>query len=91
MDLPLPTCEESAPTTLMDQIAFGDPGSEAAHAFSGANTISGVGPFGESSRRIDVGAPLVFQLACAPNVQNYLTVKLWGSRSRSRHAVPLRW
>jgi len=79
VSLPAPICEPSAPTPLLDQITFGDAPSEAAHAFAGANTILGTGAFNLPNRRIAVGAPLVFQLAAAPNVQNYLTIKLWGS------------
>ncbi|MBC8132091.1 MAG: hypothetical protein H7X95_03850 [Deltaproteobacteria bacterium] len=76
--LPAPTCEDPPPTPLLDQIAFGDSASESAHAFAGDGTILGMGAFGESSRRVGVGAPLIFQLSAAPNAQNYLTVKLWG-------------
>lgn len=79
VSLPAPTCESSAPTPLLDQITFGDAPSEAAHAFSGTNTILGTGAFTLPNRRIDVGAPLVLQLAAAPDAQNYLTIKLWGS------------
>jgi hypothetical protein len=77
--LPAPTCEEPAPTPLLDQITFGDANSEAAHAFAGPDTILGTGAFELPTRRIAVGAPLVFQLASAPDAQNYLTIKLWGS------------
>lgn len=79
VDLPPLACAAPAPTPLVDQITFGDAGSEALHAFSGAGTILGTGPFGETSRRIDVGAPLSFQVAVSGGAQNYATVKLWGS------------
>jgi hypothetical protein len=81
--LPAPICEEPTPdpAQLVDQLTFGDPASEKAHVLSGASagTQLASGAFGQPARRIDVGAPLVFQMACDPNVQNYLTVKLWGS------------
>jgi len=62
-----------------DSITFGNAASEKAHAFAGEKTVTATGGLDQSCRRIEPGGALVFDLACDPDAQNYLTVKFWGS------------
>lgn len=84
-------------STSLDRIDFGNTASEQAHAFmpdtAEANIApAGTGQYGQTYRE-PVGSGndsptgsqvLIFSMACDPNLQNYLTIKLWGSDSNSQ-------
>jgi hypothetical protein len=63
----------------LDRIVFGDPASEVAHDVVGTNTAVETGGLGQTCRRLGDGGSVQFTVACDPVLQNYLTVKLWGS------------
>ncbi|MEI6493430.1 MAG: hypothetical protein WCO94_12845, partial [Verrucomicrobiota bacterium] len=78
----------AAPGNALDRILFGDTPSEALHGFGPGRTPqelpdSGTGSSGRSYRltRGESGpaAHLIFNLACDPARQNYVTVKCWGN------------
>lgn len=71
-------CPAIAPAAT-DQVKFADEPSEQAHAFAGKECPASAGGLGEPCRRIAPGGALVFDLACDPDRQNYLTVRFWGS------------
>ncbi|USQ86185.1 fibronectin type III domain-containing protein [Streptomyces phaeoluteigriseus] len=70
----------------LDVIDFGDPRSEAAHAFTSPASEATDGNAGDRARvalPLDPptvrGGDLVFTMKTDPSAQNYLTVKFWGS------------
>lgn len=63
----------------VDRLVLGDIPSEAAHDLSSMRTSVEVGAGGQSCRRLGETGSITFTLACDPVLQNYLTVKLWGS------------
>jgi hypothetical protein len=81
----------AAPGNALDRIDFGNPTSEAVHNFE-PNTglanmpLQGAGQYGFTYRApvgngtsVAAGSQaLIFTMACDPNRQNYLSVKLWG-------------
>ncbi|TDO29647.1 F5/8 type C domain-containing protein [Kribbella sp. VKM Ac-2527] len=71
---------------VLDDIVFGDAGSEAAHRFAGPSTAVVEGALGEPARVAKPTDPpsvkageLRFTVAVDPVAQNYFTVKFWGS------------
>lgn len=77
--LPVYLCQGS----VLDQVVLGDTSSEAAHSVSSAQTSSEIGALGHTMRRIGSDGAIIFTLACDPDHQNYLTVKLWGGDTLS--------
>lgn len=84
----------TAPAEIIDAIRFGNPQSEKAHRFSGAETVVEKGDSGESGRKIQKpkeeswqSAPMSFKLKVDPARNNYITVKFWGGDVTHDHLV----
>jgi hypothetical protein len=88
------TCRIAAagPASIVDSIRFGDAKAEAAHALSDDHSETIKGGLDEPARRLLPlepadwqGGMVTFTMKVDPAVQNYFTVKLWGSdRTRER-------
>lgn len=70
---------------LIDSLRFGDPVSEAAHGLTAQASTAGEGALSEPARRFLPladndwrGGGATFQLAVRGDVQNYLSVRMWG-------------
>ncbi len=77
-------------SNAIDEIDFGNPASEAVHNFEpgfSSLPLAGIGaygqtyrePYGNGTTSTASSQALTFTLNVDPNLQNYLTVKLWGS------------
>lgn len=76
----------STSSAVLDQIMFGDSSSETSHSFNGAYTTVINGVKGDSARvalpspdNAYLGGDLTFTLKIDPDMQNYFTLKTWGS------------
>ncbi|MDQ0886598.1 hypothetical protein QFZ81_001686 [Paenibacillus sp. V4I9] len=77
---------QTGSSPIVDTIAFGDGTSEQAHGFTGTYTSEITGAKGESARvalaSLDnpyLGGDLTFNMKVDPDMQNYFTLKTWGS------------
>lgn len=72
----------------LDMVIFGDETSEAAHGLDQLNSTIGLGGLDESYRKLEgddlESSYFGVTLAVDPEVQTYLTIKLWGSDTISR-------
>ena len=73
----------SPPGSLLDTLQFGNTPSETQHSLSATGTVVTTGGLGQTCREILPNTFLTFTLAVNPAVNNYLTVKLWGSDSNT--------
>jgi len=76
-----------ANNVVMDKVILGHEDSEKAHEFVSDNSVVRTGGLGEKCRVIMarepdpdfIGGSIGFTLKCDPELQNYITVKFWGS------------
>jgi hypothetical protein len=77
----------AASNVITDKVILGNEDSEKTHEFVSDNSLVRTGGLGEKCRAIMprepdpefIGGSIGFTLKCDPELQNYITVKLWGS------------
>lgn len=63
----------------IDRLNFGNTTSETVHGYSPGGATSGTGSLGQTYRLPVPSSQLIFTMACDPNRQNYVTIKVWGN------------
>lgn len=86
LTLALASSQAQAATPLIDKIVFGDLASEASHGVDAKAADRVVGALGQAALRLPAASAdarfsgdLTFSLAVDPTVQNYASIRLWGS------------